>query len=213
MADEPVSAWREPLARRARRWARRNRTLVTGAAAALLAGTVGLAGGAGRADEGQGRPGQRQRRIDPQPGRGAGPLRPGRRGDQDLPHRRQRGLPAQAGPVQGPARPAPEVGQRLLRQARGPAQEPVRLRLAAGTAASQLRGRQPDRNGRTQGRRPRDPSRGAGGAGVDGPGAAGRSRVDGRRRPQPDGRRCDTATGRQVGRSAGDLSQGDHRPG
>ena len=31
MADEPVSAWREPLARRARRWARRNRTAVTGA--------------------------------------------------------------------------------------------------------------------------------------------------------------------------------------
>jgi serine/threonine-protein kinase len=43
MADEPVSAWREPLARRARRWARRNRSLVTGAAAALLAGVVGLA--------------------------------------------------------------------------------------------------------------------------------------------------------------------------
>src|SRR5262249_44339844 len=43
MADEPVSAWREPIARRARRWARHNRALVTGAAAALLAGVVGLA--------------------------------------------------------------------------------------------------------------------------------------------------------------------------
>jgi serine/threonine-protein kinase len=42
MADEPVSAWREPLARRARRWARRNRTAVTAAAAALLAGVIGL---------------------------------------------------------------------------------------------------------------------------------------------------------------------------
>ena len=42
MADEPVSAWREPLSRRARRWARRNRTAVTAAAAALLAGVVGL---------------------------------------------------------------------------------------------------------------------------------------------------------------------------
>jgi serine/threonine protein kinase len=41
-ADEPVSAWREPPARRARRWARRNRTAVTGAAAALLAGLIGL---------------------------------------------------------------------------------------------------------------------------------------------------------------------------
>ena len=43
LADEPVSAWREPLARRARRWVRRHRSLVTGAAAVLLAGTVGLA--------------------------------------------------------------------------------------------------------------------------------------------------------------------------
>jgi serine/threonine-protein kinase len=42
-ADEPVLAWREPIARRALRWARRNRALVAGAAAALLAGVVGLA--------------------------------------------------------------------------------------------------------------------------------------------------------------------------
>jgi tetratricopeptide (TPR) repeat protein len=42
MADEPTSAWREPLARRARRWAKRNRTAVTAAAVALLAGVVGL---------------------------------------------------------------------------------------------------------------------------------------------------------------------------
>ncbi len=42
MADEPVSAWHEPPMRRARRWARRNRTAVTGAAAALMAGVVGL---------------------------------------------------------------------------------------------------------------------------------------------------------------------------
>jgi serine/threonine protein kinase/tetratricopeptide (TPR) repeat protein len=41
-ADEPVSAWREPFARRARRWASRNRTAVTSAAVALLAGVVGL---------------------------------------------------------------------------------------------------------------------------------------------------------------------------
>jgi serine/threonine-protein kinase len=43
MADEPISAWREPRSRQARRWARRNRSLVTGAAAAVLAGVVGLA--------------------------------------------------------------------------------------------------------------------------------------------------------------------------
>jgi serine/threonine protein kinase/tetratricopeptide (TPR) repeat protein len=41
-ADEPVSAWREPFRRRARRWARRNRTAVTVAAVALVAGVVGL---------------------------------------------------------------------------------------------------------------------------------------------------------------------------
>ena len=43
MADEPVTAWREPMARRARRWAQRNRTPVTAAAVALAAGVVGLA--------------------------------------------------------------------------------------------------------------------------------------------------------------------------
>ena len=42
MADEPVTAWHEPLARRARRWAQRNRTAVTAAAVALVAGVVGL---------------------------------------------------------------------------------------------------------------------------------------------------------------------------
>jgi tetratricopeptide (TPR) repeat protein len=43
MADEPVTAWREPVVRRLRRWARRNRTAVTGAAVAVLAGLIGLA--------------------------------------------------------------------------------------------------------------------------------------------------------------------------
>jgi tetratricopeptide (TPR) repeat protein len=43
LADEPVSAWREPLSRRAGRWARRHRPAVTGAVAAALAGLVGLA--------------------------------------------------------------------------------------------------------------------------------------------------------------------------
>ena len=43
MADEPVSAWREPLTRRARRWARQNRTAMTLAGVALVAGVVGLA--------------------------------------------------------------------------------------------------------------------------------------------------------------------------
>ena len=42
MADEPVTAYREPLARRARRWAKRNRTAFTGVAATLVAGVIGL---------------------------------------------------------------------------------------------------------------------------------------------------------------------------
>jgi hypothetical protein len=42
LADEPVGAWREPWMVRARRWARRNRTLATAAAtAAILAVLVG----------------------------------------------------------------------------------------------------------------------------------------------------------------------------
>lgn len=42
MADEPVTAWREPLARTMLRWLTRHRTAVTGAAAAVLVGVVGL---------------------------------------------------------------------------------------------------------------------------------------------------------------------------
>jgi eukaryotic-like serine/threonine-protein kinase len=42
LADEPVVAWREPISLRVRRWARRNRATVTGAAAALLVGMIGL---------------------------------------------------------------------------------------------------------------------------------------------------------------------------
>jgi serine/threonine-protein kinase len=42
MADEPVSAWREPRTRTLTRWMNRHRTGVTGTAAAALAGVVGL---------------------------------------------------------------------------------------------------------------------------------------------------------------------------
>jgi len=47
MADEPVTAWREPFFRRARRWARRNRTAVTAATVAMLAVILGLGAVAG----------------------------------------------------------------------------------------------------------------------------------------------------------------------
>ncbi len=42
LADEPVTAWREPFAVQARRWARRNRTSMTAAAVALVVGVIGL---------------------------------------------------------------------------------------------------------------------------------------------------------------------------
>jgi serine/threonine-protein kinase len=42
MADEPVSAWREPWTRKAARWLGRHRTGVTAAAATVLAGFAGL---------------------------------------------------------------------------------------------------------------------------------------------------------------------------
>jgi serine/threonine-protein kinase len=44
MADEPVSAWAEPWTRKLLRWLTRHRTGVTGAAAAVLAGVLGLSG-------------------------------------------------------------------------------------------------------------------------------------------------------------------------
>jgi serine/threonine-protein kinase len=43
MADEPVTAWREPAARRARRWTRRNRSVVAAAAAVVVMALVGTA--------------------------------------------------------------------------------------------------------------------------------------------------------------------------
>jgi serine/threonine-protein kinase len=42
LADEPVTAYREPVRARLRRWGRRHRTAVTAAAAALLVAVVGL---------------------------------------------------------------------------------------------------------------------------------------------------------------------------
>jgi serine/threonine-protein kinase len=42
LADEPVSAWREPWPLQARRWAKRHRTAVAAAVVALVAGVVGL---------------------------------------------------------------------------------------------------------------------------------------------------------------------------
>src|SRR5260370_23962631 len=45
LADEPVSAWPEPVTVRAGRWMRRHKPLVSGAAAAVLVGLIALTGG------------------------------------------------------------------------------------------------------------------------------------------------------------------------
>ena len=128
MADEPVTAWVEPWTRTLLRWLTRHRTGVTGAAAAVAGRSGRAVGRARRADTSQrpvvqvaGSRNGRQRRPDPVQGCRARTVRSGCRGDQDLSHRRQRGLPAEGGEVQGAARRAPEVGLRLLRQARRPA--------------------------------------------------------------------------------------------
>src|SRR5207245_1609549 len=42
LADQPVSAYREPWRDRAGRWMRRHRTLTTSTAAAVLIGLIGL---------------------------------------------------------------------------------------------------------------------------------------------------------------------------
>ena len=59
LADEPVSAWREPSSIRARRWAQRHRTAVAAAVVALVAGVIGLGAVAAvqaRPTSGSGRP-------------------------------------------------------------------------------------------------------------------------------------------------------------
>jgi serine/threonine protein kinase/tetratricopeptide (TPR) repeat protein len=44
MADVPVTAWREPLARRARRWAKQNRTAAAASGVAVVVALFGLSG-------------------------------------------------------------------------------------------------------------------------------------------------------------------------
>ena len=191
-------------------WVRRNRTAVDRGGGGAVAGVVGLAAVLAVQTQANARlrsrcaaprRAPRQRRAGPLQGRGAGPLRPGRRGDQDVPHRRQRGLPAQGGPVQGAARPAPEVGLGLLRQARGAAGQGDGPGLAAGAGGRELRAGRPDREGRPQGGRAGGAPGGAGGAGALAaePGADAAVKVG--RRPQPDrGRRLLERPGRPTRR-------------
>ena len=101
-ADEPVSAWREPLARRFRRWARRNRTAVSVAAASLLVAFVGLTAviavqnranaalsdSNSRLESANRREVRANAELNAANEREARPLRPGPGSDPDISHRR-----------------------------------------------------------------------------------------------------------------------------
>ena len=84
MADEPVSAWREPLSRRVRRWARRQPDGGGGGGGGAGGGRGGSRGGAGGAARGQPDAGGEERRTGP------GQRRPprGGRGRRTRPTRR-----------------------------------------------------------------------------------------------------------------------------
>ena len=215
MADEPVSAWREPLARRALRWARRNRTAVASAAVALLAGVVGLAavlavqtrakGAIARALVNETRANaalsEANQRVE-------AAVRAGDRGDQDLSHGRQRGLPAQGGEVQGPAPAALDVGGRLLRPAGRPAGPGDGLWPRDARSIKRPSSWPIDREDRPEGGCALGPPAGAVAAAGACVGAGGRGRDPRRRGPQPHERRIVAGGDREDGRGAGSLPRG-----
>jgi hypothetical protein len=67
LADEPVSAWREPWTARIRRWSRRHRAVVLGAAVllgmAVVASTAGLHVGLEKALDAQSNANKAERRA------------------------------------------------------------------------------------------------------------------------------------------------------
>ena len=89
MADEPVSAWAEPWTRKLLRWLTRHRTGVTGAAAAVLAGVVGLSAVLAVQARANARPRGQEHRAHGRQRQDRGPLQPRRRGHQDVSHRRE----------------------------------------------------------------------------------------------------------------------------
>ena len=103
MADEPVTARREPWAERARRWAWRNRTAVTAGVSAVLDGARRAHGRSGRAGEGQRDLDGEERGTDRGQREGGGTFRAGPGGDQNVSHRSERRLLAQRRQVQGAA--------------------------------------------------------------------------------------------------------------
>ena len=147
--DEVVEARPPSTGYRIGKFVRRHKGQVIAAGLVLLALLAGIAGTtwglirearANDATRGITRPrAESERRSVGRQRQGRGPLRSGRRCDQDVPHGRERGLPAQGGEVQGSAQPAAEVGIGLLRQARRPLGQGDGPRLAAGTGAIEFR--------------------------------------------------------------------------
>ena len=123
MADEPVSAWREPVSLMARRWERRHRTLVTASLAAVLVALAGTAavlvvqtqskralaltnGRLSTANDELERV-QRPRGRAP---RGPGAVRSGKEGGRGLLHWSERGCTPQAARAGGPPQPVATHG-------------------------------------------------------------------------------------------------------
>ena len=132
LADEPVSAWREPARERARRWIARRRTTVAALAATVLASTLGLAAvlmvqtranaSLKSANLDLAAANQRALRLESRAGTGqlsrTRPLRAVARRDQDVPQRRHRGSPAQGEAIRRLAHQAAPRRHRLLPAAR-----------------------------------------------------------------------------------------------
>ena len=205
MADEPVSAWAEPWTRKLSRWLTRHRTGVTGAAAAVLAGVVGLSAvlavqaraNLALADKNTALTAANAK-IEARYNLAVEAIKTFHTGvSEDFLLKQDQ--------IQGAARPALEIGLGLLRQARRPAGPGDRHRLAAGPGAVQLRAGRPDGQGRPQRGRPGGSSCGPGGARGAGGRAGGRRPGQGRRRPEPDRSRQPARSDGQDGRGAGDV--------
>src|SRR5262249_55715997 len=143
-ADEPVSAWREPLTWRARGGARGDRAAVpvaiAGVGIAVLAVVLRVQTRANRDVRG-GHP-HRQRGVGPHP-----------ESDPNVPHRRQRGPAPGPEGVQGAARQASHIGTRFLWRARTALEGSIRPRVAQGARSGVRRGRRTDFQDRFQERR------------------------------------------------------------
>jgi serine/threonine-protein kinase len=216
MADEPVTAWREPLARRMRRWARRNRSAVTGAAVAILAGVVGLTAVLIVQTEAKGRLSRANAQL-------AASLDREARSNQGLAEANSALASANAELTRAQANVQARydlavqaiktfytgvsedfllkeeafkdlrdrllpIGERVLRQAGVAPGQGVGPGVPAGAGTGRVRGGRVDREGRTKGGRPGGTPAGPGLPRGPGGRALLRSRGPGRRRPELDGR-------------------------